>query len=73
MAARTDYVVLGPKSCLLMLTANKADGNEGHVMAVKTADGGNSNDTNQPQVLHTSKGKFTDKTCLMAGRSWRLA
>ena len=28
---------------------------------------GNSNDANQPQVLHTSKGKFTDNTCLMAG------
>ena len=27
-----------------------------------------SNDTNQPQVLHTSTGKFTDKTCLMPGR-----
>ena len=23
--------------------------------------------TNQPQVLHTSKGKVTDKTCLMLG------
>ena len=40
VAARTDYIVLGPQSCLMMLTANKADGKEGHVMAVKTADGG---------------------------------
>ena len=24
-----------------------------------------SNDTNQPQVPHTSRGTFTDKTCLM--------
>ena len=30
------------------------------------------NDTNQPQVLHTSTGKCTDKTCLMPGRP-RLA
>ena len=27
--------------------------------------GGPSNDTNQPQVLHTSTGTFTDKTCLI--------
>jgi hypothetical protein len=42
IAARTDYIVLGPQSCLLMLTANKANGSEGHVMAVKTVDGGKS-------------------------------
>lgn len=42
IAARSDYVVLGPRSCLLMVTANKADGKEGHVMAVKTEDGGKS-------------------------------
>ena len=40
IAARTDYIVLGPESCLMLLTANKADGKEGHVMAIKTADGG---------------------------------
>ena len=40
IAARTDYIVLGPQSCLMLLTANKADGKEGHVMAIKTADGG---------------------------------
>ena len=28
-----------------------------------------SNDTNQPQVLHTSTGTCTDKTCLMLGRA----
>ena len=28
-----------------------------------------SKDTNQPQVLHTSTGKCTDKTCLMPGAS----
>ena len=42
VAGRTDYIVLGPRSCLLMLTANKADGTEGHVMAIKTEDGGKS-------------------------------
>ena len=35
----------------------------------RTSTAAGSNDTNQPQVLHTSTGKFTDKTCLMPGWS----
>ena len=38
LAERTCFSqVLGPRSCLMLLTANKADGEEGHVMAIKTA------------------------------------
>ncbi len=40
IAARTDYVVLGPRECLLFLTAGKSDGREGRTLAVKTSDGG---------------------------------
>ena len=42
LAARTDCIVLGPHSALLMLTANKQDGKEGRVCAVRTDDGGTS-------------------------------
>lgn len=40
IAARTDYVVLGPRECLLFLTAAKRDGQEGRVFCARTADGG---------------------------------
>jgi len=42
IAARTDYLVLGPSECMLFLTAAKADGDEGHVFCAKTKDGGKS-------------------------------
>ena len=42
IAARTDYVILGDQSALLFLTANKADGEEGKVICVRTEDGGQS-------------------------------
>lgn len=40
VAARTDYIVTSPTSCLLFLTANKFDGEEGRVFCAGTEDGG---------------------------------
>lgn len=40
IAARTDYVVLGPRECLFLLTAAKPDGGEGRVFCARTRDGG---------------------------------
>ena len=40
IAARTDYLVTGRDSCLLFLTANKSNGEEGRVLCARTTDGG---------------------------------
>jgi hypothetical protein len=40
IAARTDYLVSGPRECTLFLTANKQDGEEGRVFCVRSTDGG---------------------------------
>ena len=40
VAARTDYLPLGPSDCLLFLTGNKADGREGQTFCARTRDGG---------------------------------
>ena len=40
LAARTDYIVDGPKTMTLMLTAAKANNKEGRVIAARTTDGG---------------------------------
>ncbi|CAN5172792.1 hypothetical protein BH10PLA2_BH10PLA2_38280 [soil metagenome] len=40
--ARTDYLVDGPKSCLLFLTASKKNEREGRVICAATNDGGKS-------------------------------
>ena len=40
VAARTDYIVNGPKDCLLFLTASKSNGREGRPLCVRTTDGG---------------------------------
>ncbi len=40
IAARTDYVVNGPRECMLFLTASKRNQREGRPMCVRTADGG---------------------------------
>src|SRR6266850_1362954 len=40
IAARTDYLVNGPHDCLAFLTASKSNGREGHVICVRTDDGG---------------------------------
>lgn len=37
---RTDYLVNGPRDCLLFLTASKADGKEGRPFSARTTDGG---------------------------------
>jgi hypothetical protein len=42
IAARTDYVVTGPASCLLFLTAAKRSGREGRVLCAETRTGGKS-------------------------------
>ncbi len=42
IAARTDYLVLGPSECLLFLTAAKSNGDEGRVFCARTKDGGRS-------------------------------
>lgn len=40
IAARTDYVVNGPRDCMLFLTASKSDNREGRPLCVRTTDGG---------------------------------
>ena len=40
IAARTEYIIQGRHSALFFLTANKADGEEGKVICVRTEDGG---------------------------------
>lgn len=40
VAARTDYIVNGPKDCFVFLTAAKSNGREGRVFAARTVDGG---------------------------------
>ena len=42
IAARSDYLIQGKHSALLFLTANKADGEEGKIICVRTDDGGKS-------------------------------
>ncbi len=42
VAARTDYIVNGPKDMLVFLTAAKRDRREGRVFCVRTRDGGKS-------------------------------
>jgi hypothetical protein len=37
---RTDYIVAGPRDCMLFLTASKADGREGRPFGARTTDGG---------------------------------
>ena len=44
VAARTDYLPLGPHDCLLFLTGNKPDGREGRAFCARTRDGGTSFD-----------------------------
>lgn len=39
-AARTDYIVDGPNTCTLFITAAKSNGEEGRPMAIRTTDGG---------------------------------
>ncbi len=40
IAARTEYIVDGPRTCTLFLTAAKRDGKEGRPLCVRTEDGG---------------------------------
>lgn len=40
IAARTSYIVEDSTSCLIFLTANKANGHEGKVFCIRTKDGG---------------------------------
>ncbi len=40
VAARTDYIVMGPAHMIVFLTANKFDGEEGRVFSAETKDGG---------------------------------
>jgi len=42
IAARTDYVVNGPRDCTLFLTASKRNRREGRIICVRTTDGGKS-------------------------------
>lgn len=39
-AARTDYIIDGPKECMLFLTAAKENGQEGRTFCARTTDGG---------------------------------
>ncbi len=40
IAPRTDYLIDGPDTCTLFITAAKSDGREGRPLCVRTADGG---------------------------------
>jgi hypothetical protein len=40
IAARTDYLVLGPREALVFITSAKENGREGRPLCVRTADGG---------------------------------
>ncbi len=40
IAGRTDYIVNGPRDCMLFLTAAKENGKEGRPICVRTTDGG---------------------------------
>jgi hypothetical protein len=40
VAARTDYIVNGPRDCLVFLSAAKSNGKEGRPFAARTLDGG---------------------------------
>jgi hypothetical protein len=40
IAARTDYIVNGKHDCMIFLTAAKANGKEGRLLAARTTDGG---------------------------------
>lgn len=40
LAARTDYIIDGPRTCTLFLTAGKSDGKEGRLVCLRTTDGG---------------------------------
>jgi hypothetical protein len=40
IAARTDYIVNGPRDCMLFLTASKSNNREGRPICVRTTDGG---------------------------------
>jgi len=40
IAARTDYLINGPRDCFLFLTATKRNGLEGRPLCVRTTDGG---------------------------------
>jgi hypothetical protein len=40
LAARTDYIIDGPREALVFLTATKNDGREGRIAAFRTEDGG---------------------------------
>lgn len=40
IAARTDYIINGPKDAFVFLTASKSDGKEGRVFCARTEDGG---------------------------------
>lgn len=42
IAARSDVIVQGAQEALFLLTANKADGQEGRIICVRTRDGGRS-------------------------------
>ncbi len=40
IAARSDYLIKGPRECLVFLTASKEDGDEGRPFCARTTDGG---------------------------------
>jgi len=48
IAARTDYLVSGPSTCTLFLTAAKANGEEGRIFCARTTDGGKTFDLLSP-------------------------
>ncbi len=80
IAARTDWLVEGPSSALVLLTATKPDGGEGRVFASRTTDGGRNfefiswiNESPVGYDIMPSSLRLTDGTILTAIRSRGVA
>jgi hypothetical protein len=76
IAARTDWLIDGPTSATLLLTATKPDGGEGRIFACRTEDGGNNfefiswiNDAPTGYDIMPSSLRLSDGSILTAIRS----
>ena len=75
VAARTDYLVNGPRDCLLVLTASKPDGEEGRPFCARTTDGGRTwkfvswiNENPKGYAIMPSTVRLSDRELLTAIR-----
>ena len=75
VAARTDYLVAGPRDCLLVLTASKSGGGEGRPFCARTTDGGRTwqfvswiNENPKGYAIMPSTVRLSDRELLTAIR-----